>query len=121
MMQQQQGGAGGDDMEYNPYSNDGKLLTEIMKHFPLNEDHRVTPMTVPALMGQLPELAQEVVGAKGGLLQYLQERRQLFVVRRAKKENGVGEAYYVAATNVAASLASQKETQLQTLKQGYGG
>ncbi|KNH07214.1 hypothetical protein XU18_2111 [Perkinsela sp. CCAP 1560/4] len=104
---------------FNRFNNDSRLVMEIVQKFPMDAEGKIKPLQVPHLMGTLHEDAQEALGSKGGLLKFLQDRGQLFIVRKAPVEGKKDVmAYFCVATKVAARVGAQRKEQIDELREG---
>mmetsp|Transcript_21771 Transcript_21771/g.33834 ORF Transcript_21771/g.33834 Transcript_21771/m.33834 type:complete len:306 (-) Transcript_21771:28-945(-) len=105
--------------DFNRFNNDSRLLLEIVQKFPIDADGNIKPLQVPHLMASLHEDAQEALGNKGGLLKFLQDRGQLFIVKRAPVEGKKDVmAYFCIITKVAARIGAQRKEQIDELREG---
>ena len=105
--------------DYNRFNNDSRLLMEVVQKFPIDAEGKIKPLQLPHLMAELHEDAQEALGNKGGLLKFLQDRGQLFIVKRAPVEGKKDVmAYYCVATKAAARIGAQRKDQMNELREG---
>ncbi|CBH09829.1 hypothetical protein, conserved [Trypanosoma brucei gambiense DAL972] len=92
--------------------DDTKVLMSVIKHIPQNG-----AITIKSLNAQLSPDVQEAVSEKhNGLKSFLEQRKQLFVVK-ANPSDGV---LYVAATPLAYQKLTARERQRETMQEMLG-